>query len=373
MNTTKNKTVFFLGAGFSCAAGAPSQKELLGKVLNYSGNNYGNPVDDYLDELKKFLRDAFSLDDHKMKDFSLEDFYTPIDKCISQNSSFRGYSIDHIKKIRNELSTLISIVIDAELTNSDKDKTYLDKFVNLIIDFLNRDIKIIFPMHELAIITTNWDILLDKRFYLKSDQQNFFVNLDYGTSTVYLKDANYNSQLSPLSRLRRRIYDLELYKIHGSLNWLKCPSCNRLFVNPEKKAGILEIDLNIRCKYCSDIFTFKTEDYRGIYLEPQIIYPTFMKDLSNIHFNQIWDNASVALSEASNIVFIGYSFQQADYEIRQLLSRKVPDNCKITVVLNNNNNKETFERYHNFFGRRTFKELDCGAEIFVKDYMLEYL
>ena len=136
MRTEKKKTVFFLGAGFSCAAGAPSQKELLDKVINYSGYNYGNPVENYLDEIKMFFRDAFSLDDNKMKDFSLEDFYTPIDKCITQNSSFRGYSIDHIKKIRNELSILISIVIDAELTNSNKDQTYLDKFVDLIIEYI---------------------------------------------------------------------------------------------------------------------------------------------------------------------------------------------------------------------------------------------
>ena len=368
MNTTKNKTVFFLGAGFSCAAGAPSQQELLGKVINYSGYHYGNPVNNYLDELKKFLQDAFSLDDNKMKDFSLEDFYTPIDKCISQNSSFRGYSIDHIKKIRNELSTLISIVIDSELTNSQKDQTYLDKFVDLIIDFINRDLNYYYSRPELAIITTNWDILLDRRFYLKSIQPEFNLNLDYGTPTVNL----IYSRPSYKEMLKRK-YDLQFYKIHGSLNWLKCPSCNRLYVSPEEKSGIIETDLNVKCRYCSEIFTFETGDYRGIYLEPQIIYPTFMKDLSNIHFNQIWDNASVVLSEASNIVFIGYSFQQADYEIRQLLSRKVPNNSKITVVLNDSNNIETFGRYHNFFGKRTYEKFDCGAEVFVKDYMQGYL
>ncbi|MHB8579906.1 MAG: SIR2 family protein [Ignavibacteriaceae bacterium] len=367
MITEKKKTVFFLGAGFSCAAGAPSQKELLGKVINYSGDDYGNPVDYYLQNIKMFFRDAFSLDDNKMRDFSLEDFYTPIDKCILQNSSFRGYSIDHIKKIRNELSTLISIVIDAELTNSAKDKTYLDKFVDLIIDFINRDLNYSYSRPELSIITTNWDILLDRRFYQKSIQQNFNLKLDYGTPTINLiySRPSYKEML-------KRIFDLQFYKIHGSLNWLKCSSCNRLFINPEEKAGIIDINLNKRCRFCEDTFKLPSEDYLGINLEPQIIYPTFMKDFSNIHFSQIWDNASITLSEASNIVFIGYSFQQADYEIRQLLSRKVPDNCKITVVLNNNN-KDTFKRYKDFFGRRDYRELTCGVKIFIRDYMQEYL
>ena len=58
---------------------------------------------------------------------------------------FRGYSIDHIKKIRNVLSTLISIVIDAKLTNYNKDQTYLDKFVDLIIEHVKRT-KLILPI-----------------------------------------------------------------------------------------------------------------------------------------------------------------------------------------------------------------------------------
>ena len=205
---------------------------------------------------------------------------------------------------------------------------------------------------QLAIITTNWDILLDRRFYLKSNQPAFNLFLDYGTLISYL-----NNNIHPFNPLKRK-YDLQFYKIHGSLNWLKCPSCNRLYIKLDEKIGIKEPNLNYRCKFCEDVFKLPSDDCYGISLEPQIIYPTFLKDLSNIHFNQIWDNASVALSEASNIVFIGYSFQQADYEIRQLLSRKVPDNCKITVVLNNNgtNNKETFSRYHNFFGRREISD-----------------
>ena len=44
-------------------------------------------------EIKMFLGDAFSLDENRMSDFNLEDFYTPIDKCITQNSSLEDIQL----------------------------------------------------------------------------------------------------------------------------------------------------------------------------------------------------------------------------------------------------------------------------------------
>lgn len=371
MNTDKKKTVFFLGAGFSCAAGAPSQSQLMKKVLEYTGANYGNPIDKYKSNIKKFLSDAFSLDDNRMKQFNLEDFYTPIDKCISQNISFRGYSINHIKNIRNFLSTLVSIVIDAELTTSSNDKTYLDKFVKLILDHKNK----VPSTDHVSIITTNWDILLDRKFFLELKKEENNGALDYGTWVVSAKSDSESQLIPPLVALTRGMYTIKLFKIHGSLNWLRCPCCNRLFVNPEVKVGIREYKLDLRCRFCENIYSLTTNAY-GINLEPQIIYPTFLKDFSNIHFNQIWDNVATELTEASRIIFIGYSFQQADYEIRQLLARKVPDNCEITCVLNEpilyqNSNRhslsDTLDRYTNFFGRRKITFELQGVKKFVNE------
>ncbi|MBK9096708.1 MAG: hypothetical protein IPM14_01045 [bacterium] len=369
MNTDAIKTVFFLGAGFSCAAGAPSQKELLGKVLNYSGNDYGNPIQEYKTKLKKYLRDAFSLDEAKMKNFNLEDFYTPVDKCIAQNLSFRGYSVEHTKKIRNILSTLIAIVIESELSNSQENKTYLDKFVTTILDHKKEK-----PSTDhVSIITTNWDILLDRRFFLVLKEPGHKGALDYGTFVVGLKEG----LIPPLVALTRGMFTIKLLKIHGSLNWLKCPSCNRLFVNPESKVGIPEYDLNLKCRFCAKVYRLETNDY-GLDLEPQIIYPTFLKDFSNIHFNQIWEAVATELTEATRIIFIGYSFQQADYEIRQLLSRKVPDNCEIHCVLKQPDLFHTSggqslspveERYINFFGRRKIRFNYTGVRKFVNDHL----
>lgn len=67
----------------------------------------------------------------------------------------------------------------------------------------------------------------------------------------------------------------------------------------------------------------------------------------------IWQNAGIELSEATKIVFLGYSLPYADFEIRQLLSRFVRKNAKIEVVLYPYcDTSEEELRYKTFFGAR---------------------
>ena len=63
--------------------------------------------------------------------------------------------------------------------------------------------------------------------------------------------------------------------------------------------------------------------------------PTFLKDLNNVQIKLVWQNAGVELSEADRIIFMGYSFPAADFEMRQLLSRTIKHDSKIEVVLLN--------------------------------------
>jgi NAD-dependent SIR2 family protein deacetylase len=182
-----------------------------------------------------------------------------------------------------------------------------------------------------------------------------------------------------MTALTRGKNTVKLYKIHGSLNWLKCPSCDRLFVNTQLKAGILENELAINCRFCESQFTMPNNIEGGFSLQPQIIYPTFLKELSTSHFSNIWNNVSRDLSETKRVVFIGYSFQQADFEIRQLLARRLPDNCEIINVGNspelNEGDADYFNsaqsRYKNFFGERPYQYYGCGAREFINNHLQE--
>ncbi len=371
MKAVKNDTIFFLGAGFSKAAGAPLQGEIVNKVLVYNGYNYNNPIENFRDRINSFLHDAFHLNDLQKRFFNLEDFFTPIDKCISERVSFRGYSTAYLQQIRNEMSTLISIVIDNELSNFNGDTGFLDVFSNYILENSKRSA----GKNKCSIITTNWDILLDRRIFERLS--GLGSTIDYGTHVVGIGTGRNNQIIPAMTALSRGKFSVKLYKIHGSLNWLKCPACDRLFVDPRLKVGILENELAINCRFCEVQFTMPNNIDGGFSLQPQIIYPTFLKELSTSHFSNIWNNVSRDLSEAKRIVFIGYSFQQADFEIRQLLARRLPDNCE---VINVGNSPELIEgdagykdspqsRYKNFFGDRPYRYFGCGARDFINNHL----
>ena len=84
----------------------------------------------------------------------------------------------------------------------------------------------------------------------------------------------------------------------------------------------------------------------------------------------IWQNAGVELSEANEVVFLGYSFPSADFELRQLLARTVRHNAKITVVLKNPPSCPTEDspekRFRSFFGKRKVSCVYGGVEKFIR-------
>lgn len=373
MIASKNDTVFFLGAGFSKAAGAPLQSEILSKVLDFDGSRGDIPVSDYKIRLKSFLKDAFYLDENQCNTFNLEDFYTPIDKCINDNISFRGYPVQYIQQIRNELSTLIGIVINSELERNPRDNGFLDSFSEFIVknSVGSRNKK------KYSIITTNWDIVLDRRIFQLLSQEKKPTTIDFGTHVTGLGSISHDQITPTLTVLSKGGSTVKLYKIHGSLNWLKCPSCDRLYVNKQLKVGIINEWLDIKCRFCNKQFILPVGISCGFKLQPQIIYPTFLKDLQTTHFTNIWNSVSRDLSETKRLVFIGYSFQQADFEIRQLLARRLPDDCEIINVgidpeLNEGDVgyvNSSQSRYKNFFGKRKYTYFSCG----VKDYVLNHL
>ena len=91
-----------------------------------------------------------------------------------------------------------------------------------------------------------------------------------------------------------------------------------------------------------------------------MIMPTLLKEFRNIHLQQVWYKSSRELSFANKIVFVGYSFPLADFEIRYMLSKFLNPSCKIDIVLHESDNPKKYGektqlslpewRYKHFFG-----------------------
>jgi len=149
-------------------------------------------------------------------------------------------------------------------------------------------------------------------------------------------------------------FNVKLLKLHGSLNWLQCPRCHRIYVDFFNKIAIRHFTEPVPCRHCQNNFPGGTASH---YLVSNLVMPTFLKNLSNPQYKIIWQNAGIELSEADKIIFIGYSLPQADFEMRQLLARMVKKDAVIEVVdYENSKNKQFIDqmktRYQIFFGKR---------------------
>jgi NAD-dependent SIR2 family protein deacetylase len=348
-----NKTVYVLGAGFSMDAGAPSQEKLIEKIFQIHNETPYVFEGDKVQRFRNFITDVLNVPPHLQSKMPFEDVFTPLDKCLQDNISFRGLDVDAVKEMRALIYYLIGKTLQHILRKNEKDYVY--SFARYLVnESSERKANRYSDIDNVSVITTNWDILLDTSIQEAIDTH--FRNqavVDYCCHiSSYRKD---DDRVKPgLEMLGKGGFNCKLIKLHGSLNWLQCPRCQRVYVDLDDKIAINQYTDPINCRHCDS--NFGHEDSHR--LTSNIIMPTFLKNLTNPQYKLIWQNAGIELSEASKIVFIGYSLPQADYEMRQLLSRMVRKNAQIEVVgfstdpENDSAFQDLVKRYQIFFGDR---------------------
>ncbi len=219
----------------------------------------------------------------------LEDIFTMLDKASILKEYFDTYSSSQLSDIHKMLKDCIVYSLAHTMYNNQNENLYND---NLYNDTGNYFIKkrIQFPQetNPFSIITLNWDTLLDYHITKACSNFNEKIQLDY---CCYNNDIN--SNLTSLHIQPSGIYNIKLLKLHGSMNWLLCPNCGRLYTDYKKNIALFSIgDTNfIFCEFCESL-------NRNYLLQNMIITPTFLKDINNIHFKNIWHNAYLDLCEA---------------------------------------------------------------------------
>lgn len=347
------KTVLILGAGFSNPAGLPLQGNLLKGILNLSVSNvkFNIAKDDLLKFINKYFKNV------NPSNLLMEDLFTIFDRAILNKEYFISYKWEHLHNVKQEFIYAIITVIDyymkRTLKNIPQFYTDLAKYVIKTRLFQKRREDLI------SIISLNWDTLFE--FVIDKEVQqghyNKRISIDYCTYTDWL-----DKKINPDITIKARgIKNIKVLKPHGSINWLYCPNCGRLFIDRKENIGIQD---EVLCPYCSN-------ENSKITLETMIITPTMLKELNNLHLKYIWQNAFIEFQEAKRIVFIGYSFPIADYELRYLFKRAIQNDAKIIVVLKNSR-KEVADRYKNFFGEYV-KIYNRGIEKWVEESISSFL
>jgi predicted Zn finger-like uncharacterized protein len=368
-----------LGAGFSIPAGAPCQAAILAEIFNLGDQD--RRIVEAKNQLSRFLFEDLHIAQSDAIKVALEDTYTPIDRCIADGTWLRGRSHSQIRKLRDHLGYLISRAIAQRISknlNTQQGRgAYIDRFAKYLVTraahraVLARNTdnaRAAKDYDPLSIICLNWDILLDNALYNAllrdcndSGDYDPFGVVDYCCYISSL-DATDNRIRSGLWSLGCRGYNVKLLKLHGSMNWLQCPNCQRMFVGFGQKLGIPERIGKVKCRHC------KKYGHTNL-LQVSLVMPTFLKDLSNFQIKLVWQNVGVELMEARRLVFIGYSLPHADFEFRQLLTRMIWRDAPVDVVLFRGRSEESkkaykveSERYRQFFSGHRVTFHPAGVE-----------
>lgn len=438
----KSKVVYILGAGASKTIGLPLQSEILNRIfeLEPKGMNVQLPLfqqdfdleeqrlmvvyeefNNQRIELAKFIVNNFASKTLKAAFYAeydsvafrseergepiplyaifrafdiasnvkvaLEDLFTLFDKIILGGEHFRVYSSEGIQNIKTALCKCIIFVLSYYSTINIQEKNVVKKFAERL---LRQRCKTPISEDSFSIITMNWDAYLEKILFQACERHNSSNKQQKVYPDLCFYDYCYDieNQRTVSTHIKAKGFrNIKLLKLHGSTNWLKCPNCNRIFVDYKHDIAIDEMLKKCYCPLCYKVFK---GDKDSPQMHSILITPTFIKNLNNLHIKNIWHNAFIDLIESTKVVFIGYSFPDADFELRCLFKKAIKPGTEIDVVLDNIDNPKYYEsilmdqstkvqvlsklylpedRYVSFFGRDMVRFYYYGMEEYVEKYL----
>jgi hypothetical protein len=305
----------FLGAGASKAEGAPLQGELFRDY--FSSPTFKNSTELMDRELTDFFSDMFRLDVKrgdiaKMNFPTFEEVLGLTDLAIMRKEAFRHFDIENrtihsgrLRFIAQHLVFLVAKVLHTKLG----DRATLHR---KLVAGLRKGKE----LQNTVFVSTNYDILIDSAL---TEEQVHGTDLDYGAEfRNFDREGDW--------RRPRRNKSVSLFKPHGSLNWLFCPTCDELEITPKEKGVVTHLISEFADKTCREC---------GSVYSPLIVPPTFYKDLNNVFLSTIWNRTDVALRKTKHIIFCGYSFPDADIHTKYLLKRAQTnrnDELRFTVI-----------------------------------------
>lgn len=335
---SKEKTVYILGAGFSVPAGYPSQAKILELLFSKTLPNLTDiptslvkklsQFEDDIEEIKKFIGSLYG----NHSEVRLEDIFTLLDHAIANKKSVKHYSWRDLVEVdfafrRSILFTFHNL--GNEIKKS-KNKFYKDLAKYLSGIRLNSEK----GGERISIISLNWDDFIEELIYDQIRKRNLVkkFDIDYCCFTVPLDEETPHTP--SFYQKAKGMVNFKVLKLHGSVNWLICPNCDRIYTGIGALENRWEKYANPRICSCNEknVIMEKRDD-PTYSLQPFFVTPTYLKSFSNAHIQSIWNNAYTEISEATKIVFIGYSLPESDYHFRSLITRALKRDIKVDIVL----------------------------------------
>ncbi len=346
------RTVYILGAGASFHTGAPLLRDFLVKArLLLEGKQ--KPVSE------KSFKEVFQwIDSLRASSYYVDFDLDNLEHLFSLADMGKQLNFPKEIEIFDALLDVIAETLDQCELNIDKrsgeyaaDQTYTDFAVNLRTNNENRAKllgKNCQSLESDVIITFNYDVMLDHAMRQTSQRPHYCL------------------------RSEPKGGEFALLKLHGSVNWGRCPNdaCQdvlteitpafsafsaRLLTPSEEpdfttpgplKVPFSLVEAVLKKSVCGNC---RTPDQ----LKPFLIPPTWSKAVGKTPIVQVWKSAVKAIEEASQLVVIGYSLPPTDTFFQYLLTLGLKKNSALNrVVVVNPDPHESFQpRYKQVFSR----------------------
>lgn len=315
-----DNVVFFLGAGSSVPSNIPPVGGLLDelimrarKIQNSDINRLvdfceNNEIENIEDVLTAVYLAEYATKNNKVKSL-VDHFLYP-----SENSGEKGLNSPSVSFLNETLQTLFGLLMSTMIT-ADPNRIHEE-----IIDF-TKD-----RSGDTSIITTNYDGCMDEAI----------LNSDFEVSGLLKEsDSMFPEQVS-LSELaededsddRRERNTIELIKMHGSINWTYCESCQQTAAYNLK---------DLKHSYNNDVISYPVVGicpHCGGRRRPLLIPPISFKLLRYPDLIQLWEGARENIISSDYIIVVGYSFSDSDTYITNMVYGSMIENedQKLIVV-----------------------------------------
>jgi hypothetical protein len=331
------KTMIFMGAGASRAFGFPLTKHLL-PLVRRNPMGQGNRL-----SLNKIFPGFDSLKDDELP--LITDLLSLIDYLLySSCSPLPHTSPSDLLNLRTFLEQGILQALQPEvLTNKNSHEARLLKlFTNWLYHTAQEE------QGSVGIISTNYDIAVEKQLFAKTNTLTVESTFDFGFSWRDLNSGIVNHRPSnPL---------LSIYKLHGSLNWLECALCEHIYIDFQGPGVFTDKNIPLKSNTCHCGHTP---------LRHVIVAPSLVRDIKNVNLLEVWKAALELLRISTEWIIVGYSFPAEDMAIRALFIRAFHGRSsppKIRIVQNRHDDA-IYCRYQLLF--RDFEYETGGFEQFI--------
>jgi hypothetical protein len=260
-----------------------------------------------------------------------------IDHGLNNGHHFiRGKSLDDLRGLRKLLERATLEILRGSGQYSSLEQEALDQFTDWILSFRSGG-----HSTKIGVITTNYDNSVETGLF-----GNYLDEDGYANEIKVAKDFDFGfNWRSPfeedLIHLRPVNPAWTIYKLHGSVTWLRCPLCSHIYVNVTGNI--------VFHAFRDEIDDANTCDCGFAPLEAHIVAPSIVREIRDSNLLDIWKNAQEVLRRASRWYIIGYSFPSEDLAIRSMFLRAYHSRVKKPEIVVIQHDDVAKARYKFFF------------------------